>query len=122
MTEIPVWKQRADNLVDKVDSNSQLVYKSSNSVDCEPAIIGHKISANEYPNVVEAPDAGMVQPKYNWQKTRWEDLALTNVLENVSNLTSEVSGLGTALAQVTLNLAQIIPQVDTDSSKDGSNK
>lgn len=122
MAETPVWKQRADNLADKVDSNSQLVYKSSNSVDCEPTIIGHKISANEYPNVVEAPDAGMVQPKYNWQKTRWEDLALTSVLENVSNLTNEVSGLGTALAQVTLNLAQIIPQVDTDSSKDGSNK
>lgn len=122
MTEIPVWKQRADNLVDKVDSNSQLVYKSNNSVDCEPTIIGHTLSANEYPNVVEAPDVGMVHPKYNWQKTRWEDLALTSVLENVSNLTSEVSGLGTALAQVTLNLAQIIPQVDTDSSKDGSNK
>ncbi|QHJ83169.1 MAG: hypothetical protein [Bacteriophage sp.] len=122
MAEIPVWKQRTDNLADKVDSNSQLVYKSNNSVDCEPTIIGHTLSANEYPNVVEAPDAGMVQPKYNWQKTRWEDLALTGVLDNVQNLTSKVSGLGTALAQVTLTLAQIIPQVDDDSSKDGSNK
>ena len=122
MTEIPVWKQRADNLVDKVDSNSQLVYKSNNLVDCEPTIIGHMLSANEYPNVVEAPDAGMIQPKYNWQKTRWEDLALTGVLDNVQNLTSKISGLGTALAQVTLTLAQIIPQVDDDSSKGGSNK
>lgn len=122
MTEIPVWKQRADNLVDKVDSNSQLVYKSNNSVDCEPTIIGHTLSANEYPNVVEAPDAGMVQPKYNWQKTRWEDLALTSVLDTVQNIIKQNASLGSALAQVTLTLAQIIPQVDDDSSKDESNK
>lgn len=122
MAETPVWKQRADNLADKVDSNSQLVYKSNNSVDCEPTIIGHTLSANEYPNVVEAPDAGMVQPKYNWQKTRWEDLALTSVLDTVQNIVKQNASLGSALAQVTLTLAQVIPQVNSNSSKDGSNK
>jgi len=122
MAETPVWKQRADKLADKVDSSSQLVYKSNNSVDCEPTIIGHTLSANEYPNVVEAPDAGMVQPKYNWQKTRWEDLALTSMLDTVQNIVKQNASLGSALAQVTLTLAQIIPQVDDDSSKDGSNK
>ena len=34
MAEIQVCKQRANNLADKVDSDSQFVYKSSNSVEC----------------------------------------------------------------------------------------
>lgn len=105
----PQWKQKADKLNDLLKTNpeagEQVVYRSKQGLNddpvCVPELVSEKMEANSYPDVVTAPPADMISPKYSWYgSTGWFENATQQqgtriaVLEtNVKTVAQSLDGL-----------------------------
>lgn len=68
------WKDKADKLQTAIKSDPslgvQVVYRSREGLNddpvCVPELVSESMQENQYPDVVTAPPADMVNPKYQW--------------------------------------------------------
>lgn len=68
------WKDKVDKLQQAIKDNPdlgvQVVYRSRQGLNddpvCVPVLVSEPMKDDQYPDVVTAPPASMVNPKYNW--------------------------------------------------------
>lgn len=105
----PEWKQKADKLnallKENPDIGKQVVYRSRQGLNddpvCVPELVSEEMKENSYPDVVTAPPADMVSPKYSWYgKKGWFENApqeqgtrITALENNYQTVTQTVDDL-----------------------------
>lgn len=101
-TTVPTWKQKADKLTELLKTNpeagEQVVYRSRQGLNddpvCVPELVSEKMEANSYPDVVTAPPADMISPKYSWYgNTGWFENATQQQGTKIADLEANIKAV-----------------------------
>lgn len=96
---VPDWKHKADKLNELLKTNpeagEQVVYRSRQGLNddpvCVPELVSEEMEANSYPDVVTAPPADMVSPKYSWYgDTGWFENATQQQGARIADLETNI--------------------------------
>lgn len=103
---VPDWKQKSDKLNELLKTNpeagEQVVYRSRQGLNddpvCVPELVSERMEANSYPDVVTAPPADMVSPKYSWYgDTGWFENATQQQGTRIAGLEANVKAVTQSL-------------------------
>lgn len=103
---VPDWKQKSDKLNELLKTNpeagEQVVYRSRQGLNddpiCVPELISERMEANSYPDVVTAPPADMVSPKYSWYgDTGWFENATQQQGTRIAGLEANIKTVSQSL-------------------------
>lgn len=123
------WKDKADKLQAAIKDNPELgvqvVYRSRQGLNddpvCVPVLISETMKDNQYPDVVTAPPADMVNPKYNWfgDNRGWYENDSTAQGVRITKLENGAKSLNESLAALQKdNNAAVENQKKTDTKID----
>lgn len=113
----PDWQKKADELSKRIDGNLfvQLAYRSDPLHSCEPVLLSEKQTQDIYPIVVEVP-TGMINPKFNWHSSKWEETDSAAMATQLNNLTTKVNQIEAngGSADLKKQVSDMQKQVTTD--------
>lgn len=113
------------------------VYKSTDSVPCEPWFAPADAEEVTYPFTTDEPDGSLKMPKYDWANRRWFETdsattgqALTSINQTVQDLAKKVENgqvsqeaINQQIGSLTSLLsATAVAQDDADKSEKGGSK